>query len=320
MTDMLKTDMNNTAVPGQKHFQPPEWFTDAINTPCEIRNIEVSGCSIEYLLWGSPDKRGLLLVHGNGAHARWWSFIAPFLAQDFCVAAMNLSGMGDSGWRGAYDIETYTQEQMEVCQDAGFFNHKTPPVIVGHSFGGFITILTSALYGERLAGTVIVDSPINPPGREHKRPRRLIRPNRVYPTVEAAMGRFRLAPEQPCENGFLLNYIARHSVRAAQDDNGEHTGWGWKFDPDVYRRFSIGDMSDRLRNARCRIAIVRGDKSVLMPLDVANYMFDLLGRKAPVIGIPEARHHVMLDQPLAFVSALRTLLAEWDYSLSVREF
>ncbi len=36
-------------------------------------------------------------------------------------------------------------------------------------------------------------------------------------------------------------------------------------------------------------------------------MFNLLGRSAPVIEIPQARHHVMLDQPLAFVAALRAL-------------
>ena len=30
-----------------------------------------------------------------------------------------------------------------------------------------------------------------------------------------------------------------------------------------------------------------------------------------MITVPEAYHHVMLDQPLAFVSAIRSLLAVW---------
>ena len=33
-------------------------------------------------------------------------------------------------------------------------------------------------------------------------------------------------------------------------------------------------------------------------------MFNLLGRAAPVVEIPEAQHHIMLDQPLALVAAL----------------
>jgi pimeloyl-ACP methyl ester carboxylesterase len=33
-----------------------------------------------------------------------------------------------------------------------------------------------------------------------------------------------------------------------------------------------------------------------------------------VVEIPPAGHHVMLDQPLLLVTALRTLLADWEHS------
>jgi pimeloyl-ACP methyl ester carboxylesterase len=59
---------------------------------------------------------------------------------------------------------------------------------------------------------------------------------------------------------------------------------------------------------------MKGDKSIIWEDDVGDYMRDLLNRQVPFIEIPEARHHVMLDQPLAFVAALRTLLQEWRYS------
>ena len=36
-----------------------------------------------------------------------------------------------------------------------------------------------------------------------------------------------------------------------------------------------------------------------------------MGPQAPVVEVPEARHHVMLDQPLGFVAALRMLLDSW---------
>jgi len=35
--------------------------------------------------------------------------------------------------------------------------------------------------------------------------------------------------------------------------------------------------------------------------------------------VPEARHHVMLDQPLAFVAALRMLLDNWMRNSMRRE-
>lgn len=293
--------------------QAPTWFTRAIATEPEVRSIEVEGARVEYLRWGDVTKPGLLLVHGNGAHARWWSFIAPLLAHEYCVAAINISGMGDSGWRENYSLEIFAEEQMAVCEDAGFFRQEEPPIIVGHSFGGFITILTGALYGDRLAGTVIVDSPVNPPERPFGRPSREVRAHRIYPTIEEAMARFRLAPPQPSENKYIVDYIARHSLKKISTVDGE-TGWAWKFDPAIWRHFNIGNMSERLAATRCRIAIMRGEYSVLVPTEIGDYMFGLLGRTAPVIEIPQARHHVMLDQPLAFVSALRALLADWDHS------
>jgi pimeloyl-ACP methyl ester carboxylesterase len=49
--------------------------------------------------------------------------------------------------------------------------------------------------------------------------------------------------------------------------------------------------------------------------DVADYIYELLDRNAPVVEIPQAYHHLLLDQPLAFVSALRAILADWEHSL-----
>jgi pimeloyl-ACP methyl ester carboxylesterase len=292
----------------------PAWFEQAIASPCESAWVEVAGARVHYLRWGDRKRPGLLLVHGNGAHAYWWRFIAPFLAREYNVAALDLSGMGDSDRRPQYKMELFVEEELAVCRHAGMFENAEPPVIVAHSFGGFVTILTGALHGDKLAGTVIVDSPVNPPERSHHGPpRREIRPHRIYPTLAEALSRFRLAPEQPCENDYVVDFIARRSLKQVDG------GWTWKFDPSIWTRFSIGDTAERLRSTKCRIAIMRGEMSVLLPAEVGEYMFSLLGHAAPVIEIPQARHHVMLDQPLAFVAALRALLADWNHSLPTRQ-
>jgi pimeloyl-ACP methyl ester carboxylesterase len=290
----------------------PRWFETAVSIVPESRFVDVEGAPIHYLRWGDRARPGLLFVHGNAAHAYWWSFIAPYLAQDYNVAAMDLSGMGDSGWRSNYAMELFVREQLAVAEAAGMFAAAEPPIIVAHSFGGFLTILTGALYGDRLGGTVIVDSPVNPPERRVGHPAREIRPNRVYPTLPAALARFRLMPPQTCDNLYIVDWIARHSLKAVEG------GFTWKFDPAIWRDFSIGNTADRLRATKCRIAIFRGEGSVLLPPEIGEYMFNLLGRAAPVVEIPQAQHHVMLDQPLAFVSALRALFADWDHSIATR--
>jgi hypothetical protein len=40
----------------------------------------------------------------------------------------------------------------------------------------------------------------------------------------------------------------------------------------------------------------------------------LLDRNAPLVTIPQAYHHLLLDQPLAFISAIRALLTDWEHS------
>jgi pimeloyl-ACP methyl ester carboxylesterase len=290
----------------------PQWFTDAVAITPEDAVVEVEGAKIHYVRWGDRTRPGLLLVHGNAAHAHWWDFIAPFMARDYNVAAMDLSGMGDSDWRASYAMEVFAREQMAVCEHAGMFNVGEPPVIAAHSFGGFVTMLTGGLYGDRLAGTVIIDSPVNPPDRPGGPPRRDPKPHHVYPSLAAAMARFRLMPPQDCENLYIVDWVARHSLKEVEG------GWTWKFDPAIWQRFSIGDTAERLKATKCRIGIFRGENSVLLPPSIGEYMFNLLGRAAPVVEIPQARHHIMLDQPLALVAALRALLADWEHSTANR--
>ena len=66
----------------------------------------------------------------------------------------------------------------------------------------------------------------------------------------------------------------------------------------------------------CRAALIFGEKSALVSRETASYMSSLMGPRAPVVEVPEARHHVMLDQPLGFVAALRMLLDSWMRSES----
>lgn len=293
----------------------PAWFEGAVSRLYENGEVDVHGSTIRYQRWGSQENPGLLLIHGNGAHAHWWDFIAPYFAENHNVAALTLSGMGDSDWRESYDLATFADEPIAVAEACGMFDHVVKPIIVAHSFGGFVTIFAGAKYGERLTGIVIVDSPVNPPERKRNRSARELRPNRIYADLEKALARFRLAPPQACENHFILDYIARWSLKKVDRDGESPAGWTWKFDPGIWHRFdSPIDPAEMLKATKCRIAIFRGEESAMMPNDVGDYMQELMGHQVPFITIPHARHHVMLDQPLAFVSALRTLLSEWEHS------
>ena len=287
--------------------QAPRWFLEAINTPYDRGRVIVEGVSINYLQWGDARKPGVILVHGGAANAHWWGFIAPQLARNYHVVALDLSGHGDSGRRKAYPRELWSEEIITVAADSGIVG---APVLVGHSMGGFVSMSTAVRYGDRLAGTVIIDSPVRRPDPESEEGARgrAFRNPKTYPTPEAARAHYLLVPEQPCANIYILDYIAQHSMTKTPD------GYTWKFDPTIFHNTKPRASHELLPLVRCRVAVVRAEFGLVDP-ETGDYMYELLGRTAPVIEIPDAYHHVMLDQPIAMITALRALLADWEHSI-----
>ncbi len=289
----------------------PAWFRRALAHKPEVLHVEVESCPIHYLRWGETDKPGIVLVHGGAAHAHWWSFIAPLLASQYHVVALDLSGHGDSGRRKEYRREVWSDEVMAVSRHAGIVG---APLLVGHSMGGIVCISAAARFGDRLAGAIIVDSPVRRPDPESEEGTRgrAFRNPKTYGDFETAVAKFRLIPPQPCDNDWIVEHVARHSIHRTE------AGWTWKFDPVVFRRASPESIQENLAQVHCRVALIRGELSFLVTPDVADYMYELLDRNAPVVEIPQAHHHLLLDQPLAFVSALRAILADWEHSLPRR--
>jgi pimeloyl-ACP methyl ester carboxylesterase len=283
----------------------PEWFTKALATAPEARSVLVHGTTITYLAWGDPSDRGIVLVHGGGAHAHWWDHIGPLLAPGRRVVALDLSGHGDSGRRDSYSLDAWAREVLAVAADAGVTE---PPIVIGHSMGGQVTLRLASLYGPRIAGAVVIDSPVRDrdltPEETAARERRAFGPLRVYPSREAAIARFRPVPAQPTLP-YISAHVAETSVRPFEG------GWTWKFDPRIFAREPFG--AALLTRLDCRVALFRAEHGI-MSVQMSQVMYDRLGQVAPVIEIPAAAHHIMLDQPVALIAALRTLLSDWDHS------
>jgi pimeloyl-ACP methyl ester carboxylesterase len=275
----------------------------------------VHGARIETLTWGRIGDPGLLLLHGNGAHADWWSFIAPMLADGHRVTAMSWSGMGGSDWRSSYSMDLHVDEAFTVARESGLFESRRRPVFVGHSFGGFPTMACAARQGERLHAAIAVDSPLftreQRAARHAKRgPPRDPHPSRIYPSLAAALARFRFMPPQDCENLFLVDHIARGSIKEVRGEDGT-PGWTWRFDPFLWRDYDRGDSAADLARVRCPFGLIRGQRSALVRSSVFAYARSVAPPGSPAVEVPDADHHVMADQPLAFVAALRGLLAAW---------
>ncbi|CAE7149359.1 yugF [Symbiodinium necroappetens] len=278
----------------------PDWFWEAVETPAETRSVEVDECDVVYRFYPNPGKRGMLLIHGMHAHSHWWDFIAPQLLDEYEIAAMDLTGMGDSDYRYEYNANLYAEEIKAVLDDAGFDNQC---FVVAHSFGGYMAVRAANQYPDRFAALILIDSGIRSPEDPPPDHSMMNVRAKVYPDKENALMRFRLQPPQSCENEYILQYIARNSLMPV-----EGGGYAWKFDEDFYTAMKdIERQPEDYQNLTVKLGLIYGEDSELFSLNTLAYMRELVPQDFPAVGIEKAQHHVFLDQPLAFVETLRDM-------------
>ena len=288
----------------------PFWYQRALEVPSTEGRVEVDGASIRYHVWGQAGRPGVVLIHGSNAHLEWWRFVAPFLADQFRVAALDLSGNGDSSWREQYTGAHFAREVWAVCAAAGLGPR---PFVVGHSFGGFVALETAHHFSREMGGLILMDFTVAPPEqyvewglraeREGVQARRKLR---VYATREEILGRFRFIPEQPDVHPLVLRHMAQAGIHEVDG------GYTWKFDPALFDHLEMGiDQRDKFAALHCRSAVMLGEKSTDEGALFGAHMAAITGGHLPIITIPGTYHHLMFDEPMAVSMTLKALVLQW---------
>ena len=275
----------------------PNWFWEAIDVEPVTMTVEVDECDVSYRHYEAIGKPGMLLIHGMNAHSRWWDFIAPQLLDRYQVAAMDLTGMGDSDYRYEYSSNTYADEILAVLDDAKF---GTDSIVVAHSFGGYMAVRAANKAPDRFKALVMVDSGIRHP--DDPVPEQIWMSgarSKIYPDKETALNRCRVQPPHPCDNEFLLQYIARNSLMPVDG------GWTWKFDEDLLTSLTDAERKpEEFQALTTTLGVIFGADSELFSRRTLEYMQELVPEPFLIKEIANAQHHLFLDQPQAFVESL----------------
>ena len=287
----------------------PLWFQKALKETKSKHQITVDSSKIFYQKWGNKNNPGIVLVHGSGGHSHWWDFIAPSLTENFQISALDLSGMGDSEHRPAYKPEIFAKEIISIAEDSGFFSKRShPPVICGHSLGGYMSVHAANLSTKPIRGVIMIDSPIRPPNFDYSMHFKSapIRRKKNYPDKKTILSRFRLTPEQPCKNSFLVDYVAKFSITKS---NG---GYQWKFDDKLFEKLGFSTMNrDLAFNLKSPIGFIYGSRSTLMTKPIIDYIKKNISNDSPLLKIDNAYHHVLLDKPEILTHKIISIIDKW---------
>ena len=151
---------------------------------------------------------------------------------------------------------------------------------------------------------VVLATAVRPPG-ERRRPLRFFPNGLNYRSEAEAIRRFALIPRQPRPVDWLVDHIARQSIKATTRADGS-PGWAWKFDWRIFGWDSDRWLGDDLAKVTVPVAFVHGALSKVVSLKAAAATAALVRSSTPmtVSWVADAHHHLMLDQPLAFAETL----------------
>lgn len=273
---------------------------------CRSRRFETRDhVSLHCLHWSPPSADAsygaapVILLHGGGANACWWSHLAGPLAARRDVYALDFRGHGDSDYPEERAVGAFNVDLESMLAWLG----REDVVLVGHSMGAGVALDHASRFPET-RGLVLVDLARGGAPGGGRRARLALALRRTYRTRAEAVDRFRFLPEAANADEALRIAIAERSVKEEPDGR-----FGYKFDPGW---FSLPTRPrPDLGRIRCPTLLVRGGESRLLSLDAARDIVDRIA-DARLVEIPGAGHHVLIDQPRALQETLVRFLGSLD--------
>src|SRR5262245_23811236 len=122
-----------------------------------MSSVVIDERTIHYRTIGDPSRRTgqrVLYVHGTGCNGGVWEPHMAAIADAHTPVAIDLPGHGESAGRAFRGIADYTYFVVELARALGWHRF----VIVGHSMGGAVALLTALHHADVLAGLVLVDT------------------------------------------------------------------------------------------------------------------------------------------------------------------
>ena len=222
----------------------------------------------------------LVLVHGSRLSSSQWTPLVPLLEPHADLTLVDLPG------HGARAGETFTMRRcVEVVQDAVVAVGR-PPVLVGHSLGGYAAMAHAAAHAEDLGALVLAGCTAVPVGPGAG----------LYRGVAALTER--LGPERMTRINLR---VLRRAYASEVIEPVIAGGFYFAPTPDAWREVMAHCRPEMLHGVRCPVTFLNGQWDQFR---VGVRTFRRACPHAQVRVVRRATHLAPLDQPEAFARAV----------------
>jgi len=255
-----------------------------------MRSVVIAERTIHYHVVGGPAARGgqrVLYVHGTGCSSEVWIPHMKAVADAHAPVAIDLPGHGRSPGRGFRGIADYAYFVVELAKTLGWDRF----VMVGHSMGGAIALLTALHHPELLDGLVLVDT-----GARLRVHPALLRGAREAATATLTPATDRSWAYAGATPQSVVDAVQR--LTAATDPWVTYGDW---IADDTF------DVMSRLKDIRVPTLIVCGAEDRLTPVKYHELLAAQISGSRLTI-IEKAGHWVFWEQPETFTQVVRAFL------------
>lgn len=251
----------------------------------------------------------VVMVHGVGASsARVWAWVLPGLAEHFRVLVYDLRGLGrSSNPSRVQSIAQHATDAVALLDPLRIADAH----LVGFSTGGLVVQEVALRHPERVRSLTLVATNAGLRPEQHadyEERLALIEVGDMAAYVERQLGR-----------GYSPNFVAARPEVAAwyreqflANDSEAYIG---------AMRATLGtNLRERLGGIRCPTLVISGanDRSPMSgprELELTHELHRLIP-DAQLVIVPDAGHYVQVEQPEAFVAAVRDFLERVERSRS----
>ena len=252
-----------------------------------LKTIEVNGINIRYNEEGPDDGHPIILLHGWGCSHATLASIENILAGKMHVYNIDLPGFGDSDEPDSvWGVEEYTKTIEEFIRRLKI----NRPILLGHSFGGRISILLSSR--NDIGKIILVDAAGVKPTRSVKYYIKIYFYKLIKHTLPVLLGR---------KLGNQL--LDRYRGRAGSSDYASSTPMMRA----ILSKCVNEDLCDVMPLIKASTLLIWGDNDTATPISDAKKMERLIP-DAGLVSFQECGHYSFLDNPVGFRAVIKEFL------------
>lgn len=226
----------------------------------------------------NPSKN-LVFIHGWGATAKIFGIVFYYLKDEFNIHYFDLPGFGNAPIEKVMTLKDYAEFVYKFLKE----NNIKEPIIIGHSFGGAITVKLALLHPESISKLILVSASA------------IRRPRHKIMLIKKIADFIKPFLSEKSRN-IILKILRLDKTDYAQIDSPKLK--------ETFKNVINEDLSPYLQNIKIPTLVIWGEKDTITPLKEGELISKLIpGAKLSVI--KNAGHFRFLEKPEEFTKLIK---------------